>query len=296
MSAYPGALGAGKTMLSERVTTILPDLTFEEALEITKIHSISGELESDGSLITSRPFRRPHHTSSPVSIIGGGRIPKPGEISLAHFGVLFLDEIPEFKKSTLEVLRGPLEDGNVTISRANAKLTYPSNFMLIASMNPCPCGYYGTDDSKCNCTEQAISKYIGQISGPLLDRIDLHIEVKPVEYKKISSDEKPESSEIIKERVDKARKIQLERYKEFNIFSNSELTPSLLEKFCKIDNTSKELLKKAFERLGLSGRAYGRILKVARSIADLDDEENIKQEHILEAIQYRSLDRKYWKR
>ena len=283
-------------MLSERLTTILPDLTFEEALEITKIHSISGELDSSKGLITSRPFRRPHHTSSPVSIIGGGRIPKPGEISLAHFGVLFLDEIPEFKKNTLEVLRGPLEDGNVTISRANAKLTYPSNFMLIASMNPCPCGYYGTDDNKCHCTEQAISKYMGQISGPLLDRIDLHIEVKPVEYKKISSDEATESSATIKERVNKARKIQLERYKEYDIYSNSELTPSLLEKFCKIDKVSKEILKKAFERLGLSGRAYGRILKVARSIADLDEEENIKQEHILEAIQYRSLDRKYWKR
>lgn len=283
-------------MLSERLTTILPDLTFEEALEITKIHSISGFLDCNSGLITSRPFRRPHHTSSPVSIIGGGRIPKPGEISLAHFGVLFLDEIPEFKKSTLEVLRGPLEDGNVTISRANAKLTYPANFMLIASMNPCPCGYYGTDDNKCHCTEQAISKYMGQISGPLLDRIDLHIEVKPVEYKKISSDERPESSASIKNRVNIARNIQLKRYKDYDIYSNSELTPSLLEEFCKIDNQSKEILKKAFERLGLSGRAYGRILKVARTIADLDEEENIKQEHILEAIQYRSLDRKYWKR
>ena len=283
-------------MLSERLTTILPDLTFNEALEITKIHSIAGELDANMGLITTRPFRRPHHTSSPVSIIGGGRIPKPGEISLAHFGVLFLDEIKKKKKSTLEVLRGPLEDRQVTISRVTSTLTYPSNFVLIASMNPCPCGYYGTDDNKCHCSEQAIEKYIGQISGPLLDRIDIHIEVKPVEYKKISSEEKAESSSKIKERVNKARKIQLERYKDLNIYSNSELSPALMEKFCKLDIESKELLKKAFEKLGLSGRAYGRILKVARTIADLDEAENIEQCHIAEAIQYRNLDRKYWKR
>ena len=283
-------------MLSERLTTILPDLTFNEALEITKIHSIAGELDNHKGIITTRPFRRPHHTSSPVSIIGGGRVPKPGEISLAHFGVLFLDEIPEFKKNTLEVLRGPLEDGQVTISRVTSTLTYPSNFVLIASMNPCPCGYYGTDDNRCTCSEQAISRYMGQISGPLLDRIDLHIEVKPVEYKKISSNEKTESSKEIKYRVNKARDIQLERYKGLNIYSNSELTPDLIDRFCKLDVSSKELLKKAFERLGLTGRAYGRILKVASTIADLDESENIKQTHIAEAIQYRSLDRKYWKR
>lgn len=282
-------------MISERLTTILPDVTFEEALEITKIHSIAGELDKEKGLITVRPFRRPHHTSSAVSIIGGGRIPKPGEISLAHFGVLFLDELPEFKKNTLEVLRGPLEDRNVTISRVNMTTSYPSNFMLIASMNPCPCGYYGTDDNKCNCSEQAISRYMGQVSGPLLDRIDLHIEVKPVEYKKISSSENVESSEEIRKRVNKARKIQLERYKGWNIFSNCELTPSLIEKFCKLDSQSKEILKMAFERLGLSGRAYSRILKVARSIADLEESENIKSNHIAEAIQYRSLDRKYWR-
>lgn len=279
-------------MLSERLITILPDLTFNEALEITKIHSIAGELDNQKGLITIRPFRRPHHTSSPVSIIGGGRIPKPGEISLAHYGVLFLDEIPEFKKNTLEVLRGPLEDGEVTISRVNSTLTYPSNFVLIASMNPCPCGYYGTDDNKCHCSEQMISRYVGQISGPLLDRIDLHIEVKPVEYKKISSDEQCETSAQIKSRVNKARKIQLERYKKLNIYSNSELTSPLINKYCKLDTNSKELLRKAFEKLGLSGRAYGRILKVARTIADLDDSDNIKQTHIAEAIQYRSLDRR----
>ncbi len=209
---------------------------------------------------------------------------------------MFLDELPEFKKNTLEVLRGPLEDGCVTISRVNSTLTYPSNFILIASMNPCPCGYYGTDDNKCNCSEQAISKYIGTISGPLLDRIDLHIEVKPVEYKKISSSEQIENSKTIRARVNNARNRQLKRYEGLNIYSNSELTPNLIEKFCVLDSKSKNILKIAFERLGLSGRAYGRILKVARSIADLDNEENIKSEHIAEAIQYRSLDRKYWKR
>ena len=219
-----------------------------------------------------------------------------GEISLAHFGVLFLDELPEFKKSTLEVLRGPLENKYVTISRANMAVTYPSNFILIASMNPCPCGYYGTDDDKCHCSETAISNYMGKLSGPLLDRIDLHIEVKPVEYEKISSEEKGETSKEIKKRVDKARKLQLERYKNLNIYSNGELTPKLIEKYCKIDETSKELLRKAFEKLGLSGRAYSRILKVARTIADLDGEDEIKKSHIAEAIQYRSLDRKYWKR
>ena len=283
-------------MLSERINTILPDLTFEEALEITKIHSISGNLEKNMGLITSRPFRSPHHTSSPISIIGGGKIPKPGEISLAHFGVLFLDELTEFKKSTLEVLRGPLEDKNVTISRLNATLSYPANFMLVASMNPCPCGYYGTDDNKCNCSEQAITRYIGKISGPLLDRIDLHIEVKPVEYSKISSNLKRETSEEIRKRVNKARKIQLERYKEYKIYSNSNLTPRLIEKFCGLDDESKLLLKMAFEKLGLTGRAYGRILKVSRTIADLEGVEKITKEHIAEAIQYRSLDRKYWRR
>lgn len=283
-------------MLSERFPTILPDLTFEEALEITKIHSVSGKIDGKSGLITKRPFRRPHHTSSPISIIGGGRNPKPGEISLAHFGVLFLDELTEFKKQTLEMLRGPLEDRKVSISRISSSLAYPANFILIASMNPCPCGYYGTDNEKCKCTENAISNYIGKLSGPLLDRIDLHIEVKPVEYKKISSNQNIESSKQIKERVNKARKMQLKRYKNLDIYSNSELTPNLIEKYCKIDNESKILLKKAFEKLDLSGRAYSRILKVARSIADLDGEEKISKVHIAEAIQYRSLDRKYWRK
>lgn len=281
-------------MLARRIPTILPDLSFDESLEITKIHSISGTLPKDTSLITTRPFRSPHHTVSSVSLVGGGRIPKPGEISLAHYGVLFLDELPEFNKNTLEVLRGPLEDREITVSRVNASCTYPANFMLIASMNPCPCGYYGTKDKECNCTSQAISKYMGKISGPLLDRIDICIEVTPVKYTKLDSDEKIENSATIKERVDKARKIQQERYKKYKIFSNSELTPKLIEKFCKLDSESKKILENAFNKLNLSARAYGRILKVARTIADLDSKENVAKEHIAEAIQYRSIDRKYW--
>ena len=263
-------------MLSERINTILPDLSFEEALEITKIQSISGVLNVNNGLVSTRPFRNPHHTCSSVSMIGGGKIPKPGEISLAHYGVLFLDELPEFKKSTLETLRGPLENGKVTINRISASLTYPSSFMLIASMNPCPCGYYGNDDNRCTCSEKEIKNYIGKISGPLLDRIDLHIEVKPIEYQKISSNEYGETSKMIKDRVNKARKIQLDRYKEFGIYSNSELTPALIQNFCVLDSKTKEILKMAFEKLNLSGRAYNRILKVARTIADLDGSLNIK--------------------
>ncbi len=281
-------------MLAKRLPTILPDLTFEEALEITKIHSIAGELTSESSLITTRPFRNPHHTVSSASLIGGGRIPKPGEISLAHYGILFLDELPEFNRSTLEVLRGPLESGNVTISRVLTTLTYPSNFMLIASMNPCECGYYGNPEKECTCTPSSIKKYISKISGPLLDRIDIHIEVVPVKYEKLDALTKNETSEEIKKRVDKARKIQLERYKGLKIYSNAELDCSLVEKFCKLDEKGKEIMKKAFERLGLSARAYNKILKVARTIADLDNSTNIEYKHIAEAIQYRSLDKKYF--
>ena len=281
-------------MLSQRVSTILPDLTFDEALEITKIHSVAGNIRSGGSIVKTRPFRNPHHTTSPISIIGGGLIPKPGEISLAHYGILFLDELPEFNKQTLEVLRGPLEDKEVTISRLNSKLTYPCNFMLIASMNPCPCGYYGTDNNKCTCSSQGINKYLGKISGPLLDRIDIHIEVQPVEYDKLESEEQEELSSVIRQRVNKARNIQIERYKDVGIISNSELTPNLINIYCKIDDKSKEILKKAFENMGLSARAYNRILKVARTIADVQNEENILPSHIAEAIQYRNLDRKYW--
>ncbi len=290
-----GAPGSGKTMLARRIPTILPDLTFEESLEITKIHSIAGLLSKETPILLERPFRSPHHTVTVNSLVGGGKIPKPGEISLAHFGVLFLDELPEFNKNTLEVLRGPLEDREVTISRVNASLTYPCNFMFVASMNPCPCGFYGSKEKECTCTPEAISRYMSKISGPLLDRIDIQVEVTPVKYQKLESSDRVETSEEIKERVDRARKIQLERYKEHGIFSNTELTPHLSNIYCKLDLKSKEIVQNAFERLGLSARGYGRILKVARTIADLDGKENIEAKHIAEAIQYRNLDRKYWK-
>lgn len=282
-------------MMARRIPSILPNLNFEEALETTKIHSVAGVLSKNTPLITVRPYRAPHHTISPVSLVGGGKIPKPGEISLAHNGVLFLDELPEFNKSTLEVLRGPLEDGVVTISRINATLSYPCNFMLVASMNPCPCGFYGSKEKECTCTPQVIQKYMGKISGPLLDRIDIQVEVTPVKYEKLQGTENIETSKKIKERVDKARKIQQNRYKELKIHSNSQLTPILIEKYCKLGEKEKQILKKAFDTLGLSARAYGRILKVARTIADLDEKENIEISHITEAIQYRNLDKKYWK-
>lgn len=278
-------------MLARRIPTILPNLTFEEALEITKIHSISGELKED--LVTQRPFRSPHYTVSTSSLIGGGRIPKPGEISLAHYGVLFLDELPEFNRATLEVLRGPLEDRKITISRVATTITYPSNFMMIASMNPCECGYYGSDLKKCTCNAKSIKRYVGKISGPMFDRIDLHIEVKPVEYEKLAFTNKSETSKEIRDRVNAARNIQLERYKEIGIFCNAELDSSLLEKFCKLDKKSREILKKAFERFGLSARAHDKILKIARTIADLDNSEEIQYKHIAEAIQYRALDKTY---
>ena len=281
MSPYSVRPGSGKTMLARRIPSILPNLTFEEALETTKIHSVAGELDKNSDFVITRPFRAPHHTISGVSMIGGGKIPKPGEISLAHNGVLFLDELPEFNKNTLEVLRGPLEDRVVTISRVNAVLTYPCNFMFVASMNPCPCGFYGSLDKECTCSPQAISKYMGKISGPLLDRID--------------SSEKIESSIEIKKRVDLARKIQQKRYEKDAIYTNSQLSPKLIEQYCKLNNESKKILELAFHRLGLSARAYGRILKVARTIADLEQKENIGTEHVAEAIQYRSLDKKYWK-
>lgn len=287
-----GSPGSGKTMLARRLPSILPEISFEEALEITKIYSVTGLTSQETPLIRKRPFRSPHHTITPISLVGGGKNPKPGEISLAHYGVLFLDELPEFNRSTLEVLRGPLEDGIVTISRLNGTITYPCNFMLIASMNPCPCGYYGSEEKECCCKADQIQKYRNKISGPLLDRIDIQIEVSGVKYTKLQENEPKENSEAIRKRINQARKTQINRYKQYNIYSNSELIPKLIDKYCQLNKECKALLEGAFQRLGLSARAYGRILKVARTIADLEQSEKIEEKHLAEAIQYRSLDRK----
>ncbi len=281
-------------MLAKRIPTILPKLSFEEALEVTKIHSIAGKLSNSFPIVSTRPFRNPHHTISKSSLIGGGKIPKPGEVSLAHNGVLFLDELPEFNKDVLEVLRVPIEDGKVTLSRVLSTVTYPCNFMLVASMNPCMCGYYGSD-KKCKCTEESIRRYIGKISGPMLDRVDIQIEVNSIKYEKLNSNEYIETSNEIRKRVNFAREIQQQRYKKYGIFSNSELTPKLIEKYCKLDKESKSILEKAFDRLGLSARAHERILKVSRTLADMEGKLNIEKNHILEAISYRSLDKKYWR-
>ena len=289
-----GSPGTGKTMLAQRMPSILPDLSFDEALEVTKIHSIAGLLPKDQPLILNRPFRSPHHTISSAGLSGGGSTPKPGELSLAHNGILFLDELPEFGLDSLEVLRQPLEDGNVTISRVNATLTYPCNIMLIASMNPCKCGYFGDSRRQCTCTPTQVNRYRSRISGPLLDRIDIQVEVSNVDYEDLSSTENSETSAEIKKRVNKTRKLQLERYKDYNIYSNSQLDAGMLKKFCPLGEEENAILRAAFDNLGLSARAHSRILKVARTIADLEGSENIKSEHIAEAIQYRSLDRKYF--
>ncbi len=289
-----GSPGTGKTMLAQRIPGILPDLTFDEALEVTKIHSIAGLLQKDEPLIMHRPFRSPHHTVSASGLSGGGTIPRPGELSLAHNGILFMDELPEFKRDALEVLRQPLEDGKVTISRVNATLTYPCNIMLVASMNPCKCGYFGDSRHQCTCTPHQINQYRSRISGPLLDRIDIQVEVSSVDYSELSSADKSESSANIKERVNRTRKLQLERYNGMNIYSNSQLEAGMLQKFCPLGEEENAILKAAFDNLGLSARAHSRILKVARTIADLDGETNISSAHIAEAIQYRSLDRKYF--
>ena len=289
-----GSPGTGKTMLAQRMPSILPDLSFDEALEVTKIHSIAGLLPKDQPLILNRPFRSPHHTISSAGLSGGGSTPKPGELSLAHNGILFLDELPEFRRDSLEVLRQPLEDGNVTISRVNATLTYPCNIMLIASMNPCKCGYFGDSRRQCTCTPTQVNRYRSRISGPLLDRLDLQVEVSKVDYEDLSSTENSETSAEIKKRVNKTRKLQLERYKDYNIYSNSQLDAGMLKKFCPLGEEENAILRAAFDNLGLSARAHSRILKVARTIADLEGSENIKSEHIAEAIQYRSLDRKYF--
>ena len=290
-----GPPGAGKTMLAKRLPTILPPLNLHEALETTKIHSVAGRMDTDASLITLRPFRSPHHTISDVALVGGGTFPQPGEISLAHNGVLFLDELPEFKRTVLEVMRQPMEERRVTISRARFTVDYPASFMLVASMNPCPCGYYNHPEKECMCAPGMVHKYLNKISGPLLDRIDLHVEVTPVDFEKLADSRLSEKSEVIRQRVIKAREIQQARYAENEgMHSNAMMGSKQLRSICRIDKTGQELLKKAMEKLGLSARAYDRILKVSRTIADLEGSQDIQPNHLAEAIQYRSLDREGW--
>lgn len=291
-----GPPGSGKTMLAKRIPTILPPITFEEALETTKIHSVAGILPKEKAILTERPFRSPHHTVSDAALVGGGSFPKPGEVSFAHHGVLFLDELPEFKKNVLEVLRQPLEDFKVTVSRSKMSLEFPANFMLAAAMNPCPCGFYTDPAKECTCTSVQIQKYMAKISGPLLDRIDIHIEVPAVKYKELASKSLGEKSEAIRQRVISARQIQQKRFSgRKNIFSNADMGSKEIKEFCQIDTAGEELLKMAMTKLGLSARAYDRILKVSRTIADLENSENILSQHLSEAIQYRSLDRELWK-
>jgi magnesium chelatase family protein len=290
-----GPPGSGKTMLAKRIPGILPPLSLVEALETTKIHSVSGRMANDSSLLTSRPFRSPHHTISDVALVGGGAFPQPGEISLSHNGVLFLDELPEFKRTVLEVMRQPLEDRVVTISRAKFSVDFPASFMLIASMNPCPCGFYNHPEKECLCGPGIVQKYLNKISGPLLDRIDLHVEVTPVKFEELSNQTKSETSNLIRKRVIHARKIQSERYADMpHIHCNAQINPKQIRKFCSLSPTGQGLLKKAMEKLELSARAYDRILKVARTIADLEASNEVQSAHIAEAIQFRSLDRGNW--
>lgn len=290
-----GPPGAGKTMLAKRLPTILPPLNLYEALDTTKIHSVAGKLSASDSIMTVRPFRSPHHTISDVALVGGGTNPQPGEISLAHNGVLFLDELPEFKRTVLEVMRQPLEERRVTISRAKSTIDYPASFMLVASMNPCPCGFYNHPEKECICAPGVVQKYLSKISGPLLDRIDLHVEVTPVNFSELSSDRPAEKSKLIRERVSAGREIQHLRFEDRDdVFCNAQMSPNMVRNICKINDAGQALLKQAMEKLGLSARAYDRILKVARTIADLAQSDEIELEHLAEAIHYRSLDREGW--
>ncbi|MFL5763511.1 MAG: YifB family Mg chelatase-like AAA ATPase [Bacteroidia bacterium] len=290
-----GPPGAGKTMLAKRLPTILPPMNLSEALETTKIHSVAGKMGKNVGLVSLRPFRSPHHTISDVALVGGGGVPQPGEISLSHNGVLFLDELPEFKRTVLEVMRQPLEDRVVTISRAKFSVEYPASFMLVASMNPCPCGYYNHPEKDCACPPGTVQKYLNKISGPLLDRIDIHVEVTPVSYQELSGETRSEKSESVRARVIKARMIQEKRFAgNEGIHCNAQIGSKQLQEACSINESGNQLLKTAMEKLGLSARAYDRILKVARTIADLDGADNIETQHLAEAIQYRSLDRESW--
>lgn len=289
-----GPPGSGKSMLAKRLPSILPSMSFKESIETTKIHSVAGTLPEDVPLITTRPFRSPHHTVSAAGLSGGGAVPKPGEISLAHNGVLFLDEFPEFSRQAMEVLRAPIEDGRVTISRASSRLTYPCEFSLVAAMNPCPCGFFGHPKKSCICSQGAVKRYLGKISGPMLDRLDIHVEVPAVEYDELTAKSSGETSAQIRKRVEAARLIQLERYRGTDVNCNARLTSSLTAKYCVLTDEANRILKAAFEGLGMSARSYDRILKIARTVADLDNAEKIGSEHIAQAIQFRSLDRKYW--
>jgi magnesium chelatase family protein len=289
-----GPPGSGKSMLAKRLPSILPSMTFEESIETTKIHSVAGALPSDTPLIVTRPFRSPHHTVSAAGLSGGGIVPRPGEISLSHNGVLFLDEFPEFSRQAMEVLRAPIEDGRVTISRASGRLTYPCEFSLVAAMNPCPCGYFGHPKKKCICSPLAVKKYLGKISGPMLDRLDIHVEVPAVQYEELVGRSDGETSAEIRARVEKARAIQQARYKGSNVTCNARLTSEMMQKFCILTDDANRILKAAFENLGMSARSYDRILKIARTVADLDGQEKIGATHVAQAIQFRSMDRKYW--
>ena len=289
-----GSPGSGKSMIAKRIPTILPSMTFPEAIRTSEIHSVAGKLSNEKPLITVRPFRAPHHTVSAPALSGGGTNPTPGEVSLAHNGVLFLDELPEFPRKSMEVLRQPLEDGEVTISRVSGTLTYPCDIMFVAAMNPCPCGYYGHPVKQCTCSESAVKKYLGKVSGPLLDRIDIQIEVPPVKYDELVNKSKAEPSENVRRRVEKAREIQRERFKGEGITCNAQMSAPMLKKYCDLSEEASNYLKVGFEKLAMSGRAYDRILKVARTIADLADSKDITKQHIAEAFRLRSLDKKYW--